>query len=428
MPLPPLFTGIESTRICGSSAGAEPVDVMDLTGHTKCYQEDLSLVRASHISLIRCPIRWHEIERCRGTFDWTFTDGYLKCLRDLGIEPIVDLLHHTSFPDWLGDGFRDQSFVSSFVGFYRAFQERYPWVRKYTPINEPFVTAFFCGYTGDWYPHGESQEDFVQILRNFAEAYCLIASLVKAAGGEIVHVDSCEHHLAVDGQSERFVAERNELRFIFADLVLGRLLPGDFNYEYLAEVLPVEQLAWFQNHAATIDVFGLDFYAHSQICWAKGGTKRVALTEPWGFARIATGYYERYGLPLMLSETNIRDPHTDTQAVRLIWLRHMLEECERLTIKGIPLRGFCWFPWIDTVGWSGLVTEVTDVVDPQGIISLSRRSTGELELQRHTTTLTELFGRLARGELQSSRDIPVPNLNLADYGDAAPYACRMAHW
>ena len=36
----------------------------------------------------------------------------------------------------------------------RAFVERYPWVRWYTPVNEPLITAMFSGHNGWWNERG----------------------------------------------------------------------------------------------------------------------------------------------------------------------------------------------------------------------------------------------------------------------------------
>jgi dTDP-4-dehydrorhamnose reductase len=37
----------------------------------------------------------------------------------------------------------------------QAFAQRYPWVERYTVINEPFVTAWLSGYCEIWHPHGK---------------------------------------------------------------------------------------------------------------------------------------------------------------------------------------------------------------------------------------------------------------------------------
>ena len=48
-----------------------------------------------------------------------------------------------------------------------AFAERYPWVRRYTPINEPLTTARFAALYGHWYPASARR---TRVCRGLAES------------------------------------------------------------------------------------------------------------------------------------------------------------------------------------------------------------------------------------------------------------------
>src|SRR5205085_8763711 len=103
-------------------------------------------------------------------------------------------------------------------------------------------------------------------------------------------------------------------------------------------------------------VLGLDYYSHSERAWAAhdhGGVYEVA-----GFKATALEYvdhYREYGLPVMLTETNLRGTITD----RISWLKYMVSECEALqdvlATSGIEFLGFCWYPYIDSTDWCHLV-------------------------------------------------------------------------
>src|SRR4051794_24805619 len=86
------------------------VDVLESTGHVDRFHADLELLSELGISRVRYPIRWHRIEPTPGRFDWSDTDRVLDELGELGFEPIVDLVHHTSYPAWLRLGFADPEF------------------------------------------------------------------------------------------------------------------------------------------------------------------------------------------------------------------------------------------------------------------------------------------------------------------------------
>lgn len=57
---------------------------------------------------LRYPVRWHRVEERPGEYDWRDTDQVLGHLHDEGFRPIVDLVHHTSYPRWLEGGFADE--------------------------------------------------------------------------------------------------------------------------------------------------------------------------------------------------------------------------------------------------------------------------------------------------------------------------------
>jgi beta-glucosidase/6-phospho-beta-glucosidase/beta-galactosidase len=106
------------------------VDVLETTGHHLHWRTDLALLQAAGVSECRYPVRWHRVERDRGRFDWTGTDVVLGHLRDEGLTPIVDLVHHTSYPAWL-EAFTDPRFGPALLRYVEAFAERYPWIEGY---------------------------------------------------------------------------------------------------------------------------------------------------------------------------------------------------------------------------------------------------------------------------------------------------------
>src|SRR5215213_905302 len=95
-----------------------------------------------------------------GAYDWRWSDQRLARLRDLGITPIVGLLHHGSGPRWTS--LTDPAFPERLAAYAGAVAARYPWVQDYTPLNEPLTTARFSGLYGHWYPHGDDDATFVR--------------------------------------------------------------------------------------------------------------------------------------------------------------------------------------------------------------------------------------------------------------------------
>ena len=412
------LSGFESTHIFGSGT-----DVLNLTKHTELVEEDIELVNSCNLDLMRYSAPWHSIERKKGTFDWSWLDKALNRFREFGIEVILDPLHHTSFPDWLSGGFANPDFVRFYLRFIKKLAVRYPWVRYYTIINEPFVTALFCGSEGVWYPHFRTVESFVQMILNMGEAICLVSEYLTETLDEarFVHVDTCEKHRPTNAASIENARFRNELRFLVADLVLGKINERHPLYVYLRENgASVEKLKWFTENPSRIDVLGLDYYAHSELEWNLDA-RVYPNRNPEGFAQIAMEYAERYNLPVMLTETNIRGGISD----RISWLKFMVEQCEilekRLERKNIPFQGFCWYPFIDSTDWCSLVRRADGKVDPQGIYHLCGK------LQRNASELSEIFASLACGAI-SSEDIPAYRFEPPLDMELAGFSPLMKHW
>src|SRR4051812_37354852 len=101
----PVIAGFESTWL-----PQHQVDITQMTNHQQRWRSDVDMALLAGAHTFRYPLRWHAVERDEGRLDWREADRTLGYLRDQGAEVIVDLLHHTSYPAWLTDGFRDRRF------------------------------------------------------------------------------------------------------------------------------------------------------------------------------------------------------------------------------------------------------------------------------------------------------------------------------
>ena len=115
---------------------------------------------------------------------------------EMGAVPIVDLVHHTTYPDWLTDGFRGPDFGPALVGYAEAVARRYPWLPAYTLFNEPFATLFLAGHEGLWPPYERGLPGLRRLLSAvlpaLSQASAVWRDLVPAA--HHVWVDTAEHH------------------------------------------------------------------------------------------------------------------------------------------------------------------------------------------------------------------------------------------
>src|SRR5215207_7403081 len=140
---PELWGGIECTV---NRVGDRYHDQLAFGGHDR-RAEDLDRIAALGVRTLRYPVLWERVapERCE-RFDWRWSDGRLCRLYELGVRPVVGLLHHGSGPCYTG--LFDPGFAEGLAGFAARVAERYPWVNHYTPVNEPLTTARFSALYG----------------------------------------------------------------------------------------------------------------------------------------------------------------------------------------------------------------------------------------------------------------------------------------
>src|SRR5205085_5305399 len=123
-------------------------------------------------------------------------------------------------------------------------------------------------------------------------------------------------------------------------------------YRWLTENgFPFTDLKWLERHAAGVDIIGLDYYKHSEMeMYLCGEEIRQRVTPKLaGLYPAARDYWERYHLPLMVTETN----YYGDDAERRDWLEKTVRDVQRLRADGIPVIGYTWWPLLDHLDWDG---------------------------------------------------------------------------
>jgi len=338
------------------------VDVMESTGHALRWREDLALLQACGVADCRYPVRWHRVERIPGEFDWAETELVLEHMRARGLRPIVDLVHHTSYPAWLG-GFGDPDFGRALVRYVRAFAERFPWIQAYTLFNEPFTTTMLCGHLAIWSPRLHGVGGFVTVARNVLPALTEASRLCRELLPHARHVytEAGERATAAGPEATAFVDYTNDRRFFTTDAFLGHDLSRE--RPFVSAVVDAGGADLLELEPGHLDVLGVDYYAHNQWHWFAPHVGTTASPAPIAFAELLAEYWDRYRVPLIVGETNIRGFASD----RATWLKYTLEQCERARASGVPIEGYCWFPFVDSCDWGSILCRCDSIVDPVGV-------------------------------------------------------------
>ncbi len=415
----PFIGAFESTYM-----PAHDVDILETCGHVDRWRDDLELLRAHGVARLRYPIRWHRIERQPGEYDWSHTDDVMAYMRSEGFDPIVDLVHHTSYPRWLTGSFADRRFPSAYEAFCEAFARRYSWIREFTLFNKPFATLFLSGHEAVWPPYEHGMDGFVRLLRNVLPAIARTSRRFEELlpGARHVWVDSCEGHTALDSAGEEFAHLANDRRFFALDDLLGRATDRarpfihrrsrrrrwrgparDRTRAYRrlgARLLRPPRMGLLRAHHRS----ATSRRAPSAASAGPGDPHRddvegrTPSPAAQGLARLARQYLDHADLPMILGETNMAGSPFD----RATWLKHTLEQCERARADGVPIDGYCWFGSLDSLDWISLLSEHEGSIDPVGVIWLDE------QLRRNESSMSRSYAAAAGGV--GAADLPAYRL------------------
>ena len=371
-------TGIENSypTIRLPDGTTRRVDEMAKAGHYERWRDDFARVRELGLTYLRYGPPYHRTHLGPGRYDWAFVDETFAELRRLGIVPIVDLCHF-GVPDWLGD-FQNPDWPRHFAEYAAAFARRLPCVTLYTPVNEIFVAATFSAQFGWWNERLTSDRAFVTALTHLVRANLLAEEAILGVqpAALFVQSESTEYFHAAAPGAQPLADHFNQKRFLSLDLCYGHDVSAHM-YEYLTDHgLARDAYHWFLERGLAVKpycVMGNDYYVtNERLVHADG--RMTPAGDVFGYYVITKQYFERYGLPVMHTETILADA-----AEAPGWLWKQWANLVRLKQDGVPIVGFTWYSLTDQVDWDTALREDNGRVNPLGLFDLDRniRPVGE---------------------------------------------------
>ena len=365
-------TGIENSYpvINGKDGRPKRRDLMAETRHYERWREDFALTKELGLEVLRYGPPYFKTHLGPGRYDWAFADETFAELRRLGIRPIADLCHF-GVPDWVGD-FQNPDFPRLFAEYAKAFAERFPWVRLYTPVNEIFITATFSALLGWWNERLMSDKSFVTALKHLCRANILAerAILDVRPMPLFIQSESTEYFHPSEPAAQRRCDFLNQRRFLPLDLSYGHEVESGM-YEYLLDNgMTREEYHWFLDNglgAKQHCVMGNDYYiTNEHLVYPDGRVEPSG--EIFGYYVITRQYFDRYHLPVMHTETNLRDA-----ARAPAWLWKEWANMLRLKQDGVPIIGFTWYSLTDQIDWDTALREDNGNVNELGLYDLDRK-------------------------------------------------------
>jgi dTDP-4-dehydrorhamnose reductase len=363
-----LWGGLECTI---NRVGDRYFSQLERNGHLRRL-DDLERIAALGIRTLRYPILWEQLAPdSLGQIDWSWADERLNKLRELGIRPIVGLLHHGSGPRYTDLAHPD--FPEMLARFARAVAERYPWIDAYTPVNEPLTTARFSGLYGHWYPHGCDERTFADCLLNELRGVVLAMRAIREINPHALLIQTEDIGKTFSTPSLRYQAAfENERRWITWDLLCGDVQSSHRMWSHLRWCgVPAEAIDWFAENPCPPDIVGVNYYVTSERyldsnvtsypirCRGGNGRHIYADVEAVRVQRGIDGpkkllreVCERYGLPIAITEAHIGC----TSDEQLRWLNEMWESAKALRAKGYDVRAVTAWSLFGAHNWNTLLT------------------------------------------------------------------------
>ncbi|MEJ7811405.1 MAG: family 1 glycosylhydrolase [Gemmatimonadaceae bacterium] len=364
-----MWAGLECTV---NRVGNRFHDQVERSGHAR-RPEDLEHFAALGLRTLRYPVLWEQVcPELGAPYDWRCADERLTRLRALGIEPIVGLVHHGSGPR--GTNLVDPAFPRELARFAGAVAERYPWLRRFTPANEPLTTARFSGLYGHWFPHGQSALTFARAFltqcRGVAQAMRAIREVIPDA--QLVQTEDLG--MARSTALLAYQADfENERRWLTFDALCGRLDRHHAMWDYFRWLgVDAAEMESLLAEPCPPSVMGINYYLTSERFLderlerypphAYGGNDRheyadveavrVCAEGVGGARELLAQAWERYGLPLAVTEAHLGC----TREEQLRWLRDVWEDALALRAAGVDVRAVTAWSLLGTYDWASLMT------------------------------------------------------------------------
>jgi dTDP-4-dehydrorhamnose reductase len=400
--LPELWAGVECTV---NRVADKYFDQLERTGHA-ARSKDLDRLAGLGVRVLRYPVLWERTTPCSiDNIDWGWADERLLRLRELGIQPVIGLLHHGSGPRYTS--LLDPAFPEKLADYASAFAVRYPWVRHYTPINEPLTTARFSCLYGHWYPHARDPLLFARAVITQCRAITLSIRAIRQVNPEALLVQTEDLGKTFSTPALTYQAEfENERRWLTYDLLCGRIVPKTAMWEYFRWLgIDERDLIWFTENKNSPDVVGVNYYITSERFLDERTTRyprsthggngrqsyadveaaRVCLEGIAGCKAILKEVWERYRLPVAITEVHLGC----TREEQLRWLKEVWEAAIALKGQGADVRAVTAWSAFGAFDWNSLLTRNDGCYEP-GIFDLRAPTP-------RPTALARMARALARG-------------------------------
>ena len=395
------MVGIEDTFIVSPwPETGRRLDEYELIGHYDRWKDDIDLIASLGVKVIRYGVPWYRINPSPGRWDWKWADLPLERLLELGIAPIVDLVHY-GVPAWIEGAFINTNFPDHMAEYAARLIERFRGrIYGCTPINEPRITAWYCGRLGWWPPFYRGWRGFVRVILQVCRGIVMTCRRLWSIDPDLfmIHVDAAESYFSEQRSLDNEVKWRQQLVFLALDLISGRITDKHTFFPWLLRHGASEtELEWFVEQSIELDVIGVNLYpmfSNKQLTRTTRGLRgQMRYASPTLISQISRFYWKRYQRPIMITETASR--HTVRR--REEWLEDSVAAVRQLRRQGVPVIGYTWWPVFGLIRWAYRQGRqpIGSYIEQMGLWDLRQDADGKF--QRVHTPLVDAYRNLVAG-------------------------------
>ncbi|RYY30837.1 MAG: NAD-dependent epimerase/dehydratase family protein [Chitinophagaceae bacterium] len=403
--LPEVWGGIECTI---NRVGDRYRDQLISSGHYR-RGDDIAAFAELGIRALRYPILWEKHQSQQdAVIDFSWSQNRLNEIRSNNIEPIAGLLHHGSGPAFTS--LEDPGFPEKLAEYAGKVAEQFPWIRYYTPVNEPLTTARFSGLYGFWYPHRATERSFFLMLLNQLKGTVLAMQAIRAVNPEAQLVQTEDLSYVHSTQKLAYQASfENKRRWLTMDLLCGLVDRKHYFWKYIVNTgIDESELDFFLENKFPPSIIGYNYYVTSEryldenldaypVSTHGGNGKHfyadfeaVRKGKSAGLKSLLQQAWDRYGLPLAVTECHL----SCTREEQLRWFTENWKICCELRNEGVDLRAITAWSLLGAYDWNSLLTRENQFYEP-GVFDVSNN-------HRRPTALVQMIQQLAtRGAYDS---------------------------
>jgi dTDP-4-dehydrorhamnose reductase len=372
-----LWGGVECTV---NRIGNRWFDQLEWSGHDR-RPDDVTRFAAIGVRTLRYPALWERLAPdSPEAIDWRWTDERFALLRDLGIRPIVGLLHHGSGPRYTS--LLDAQFPEKLARFAAAVARRYPWIEDFTPVNEPLTTARFSALYGHWYPHQRSDRAFVRALLNQIHGVVTAMRAVRqiTPSARLVQTEDCGRAYGTRVTRHQVAHERHR-RWLTWDLLSARVDDRHPLHAFLTGAgMTADDERRLIDAECAPQVVGLNYYltsdryldhrlasypaathgSNGSLRYADVDAVRVRAQGIAGHEANLMDAWRRYRLPVALTEVHLGC----TRDEQMRWLVEAWHGAHAARRRGADVRAVTAWALLGSHNWDSLVTRDAGHYEP----------------------------------------------------------------